>query len=463
MKKSELLFSAILVPVDYCMVVLAGIFAYNLRFFSFFTDIRPVFYEIVLREYMTIIFVVAAIFVITFAMSGLYAIKSTRRMLDEVSRVFVACTAAIAIVIIVIFFQRELFSSRFIILAGWGLAFLFVILGRLLVRMVQRYFLKQGVGLHNVVVVGADATTEDIVRLMYQRPTLGYRIIERSDDFSEEFQRRLEEKAQTTTIDEIILGDPTVSREAVTRMRNFCTDHHATYKYATDLFEVQPTHIEINTIAGIPIIEVKRTKLDGWGKIAKRIVDIAISSLGIIILSPLFLFLSLIIMIDSQGGVFVKLKRIGQRGEPFTLYKFRSMVKNAHSLKKELIEYNERKDGPLFKIKNDPRITRIGRLLRKTSLDELPQLYNVLRGEMSLVGPRPHEPEEVSRYERWQRKLLTIKPGMTGLAQISGRSRLQFEDEAKLDIYYIENWSPMLDFRIVMKTPWVVITGTTAA
>ncbi len=463
MKKSELLFSAILVPVDYCMVVLAGIFAYNLRFFSFFTDIRPVFYEIVFRDYMKVIFVAAAMFVVIFAMSGLYAIKSTRRLLDEMSRVFVASTAAIAFVIIVIFFQRELFSSRFIILAGWGCSFLLVIIGRSLVRMIQRYFLKQGVGLHNVVVIGADKTTEDMMKLMYQRPTLGYRIVDRADDFTEEFQRHLEEKVQTTTIDEIILGDPSVSREAVTRMRNFCTDHHVTYKYATDLFEVQPTHIEINTIAGIPIIEVKRTKLDGWGKIAKRIVDITVSGLGMIILSPIFLLLAVVIIIDSQGSVFVKLKRIGQRGESFTLYKFRSMVKNAHSLKKELIEYNERKDGPLFKIKNDPRITRVGRFLRKTSLDELPQLYNVLRGEMSLVGPRPHEPEEVSRYERWQRKLLTIKPGMTGLAQISGRSNLQFEDEAKLDIYYIENWSPGLDFRIVMKTPWVVITGTTAA
>ncbi|MBI5037095.1 MAG: sugar transferase [Candidatus Kerfeldbacteria bacterium] len=463
MKKSELLFSAILVPVDYCMVVIAGIFAYNLRFFSFFTEIRPVFYEIDFREFFTIILVVAGIYVITFAMSGLYAIKSTRRLIDEVSKVIVAGSAAIAIVIIIIFFQRELFSSRFIILSGWILTIIMVIIGRSLVRMVQRYFLKRGIGLHNVIIVGDDATTEDIVKQIYQRPTLGYRIVERSAQFDEEFQARLIEKMKSTHIDELILGNPTIDRQQVLAMRNFCTDHHLIYKYATDLFEVQPTHVEINTIADIPIIEVRRTKLDGWGKIAKRSVDLVCSSLGLIILSPVFLLISLIVMIDSQGGIFVRLERIGYKGKRFRLYKFRSMVRNAETLKKDLVELNERADGPLFKIKNDPRITRVGRFLRKTSLDELPQLYNVLRGEMSLVGPRPHEPEEVSRYERWQRKLLMIKPGMTGLAQISGRSELRFEEEARLDLYYVENWSPALDIRIIIKTPWVVVTGKSAA
>ncbi|MFZ6035934.1 MAG: sugar transferase [Patescibacteria group bacterium] len=463
MKKSELLFSAILVPVDYCMVVVAGIFAYNLRFFSFFTDIRPVFYEIVFKDFFTIVLSVAAIYVIIFALSGLYAIKSTRRLLDEMSRVFVAATAAIAIVIIIIFFQRELFSSRFIILSGWILTVILVIIGRSLVRYIQRVFLKRGVGLHNIVIIGNDKTTEDIVKQIYQRPTLGYRIVERSVDFSGDIEERLKEKMKTVSIDELILGDTSVDKSQVLAMRNFCTDYHITYKYATDLFEVQPTHIEINTIADIPIIEVKRTRLDGWGKIAKRIVDIVGSGVGLIILSPFLLLIALGIMIDSQGGVFVKLERVGYKGKAFRLYKFRSMVRNAHALKQDLVQMNERADGPLFKIKNDPRITRVGRFLRKTSLDELPQLYNVLKGEMSLVGPRPHEPEEVSRYERWQRKLLTIKPGMTGLAQISGRSDLRFEDEAKLDIYYIENWTPTLDFRIVIKTPWVVLTGTSAA
>ncbi len=161
---------------------------------------------------------------------------------------------------------------------------------------------------------------------------------------------------------------------------------------------------------------------------------------------------------DSAGTVFVKLERIGERGKTFKLYKFRSMVQNAHRMKESLSEYNERKDGPLFKIKNDPRITRFGGVLRKISFDELPQLYNVLKGEMSLVGPRPHEPQEVARYSKHHKQLLTIKPGITGLAQISGRSKLSFEEESKLDIYYIENWSLGFDFQIIIKTVPVVLS-----
>ena len=139
------------------------------------------------------------------------------------------------------------------------------------------------------------------------------------------------------------------------------------------------------------------------------------------------------------------------------------MIQNAHSFKKNLIQLNERKDGPLFKIKNDPRITRVGRFIRKTSLDELAQLFNVLRGEMSLVGPRPHEPEEVANYKKHHKKLLTIKPGITGMAQISGRSDLVFEEEVKLDIYYIENWSLKLDLQIILKTPFVVLSTKSAS
>jgi lipopolysaccharide/colanic/teichoic acid biosynthesis glycosyltransferase len=149
----------------------------------------------------------------------------------------------------------------------------------------------------------------------------------------------------------------------------------------------------------------------------------------------------------------VQLKRVGQKGKIFKMYKFRSMVKDAHLMKSEIKNLNERPDGPLFKMKNDPRVTTFGKFLRRTSLDELPQLFNVLAGEMSLVGPRPHEPEEVSEYQRGYRKLLTIKPGITGMAQVSGRSSLLFSEEAKLDIFYIENWSILLDLIILLKTP----------
>ncbi|MFA5052212.1 MAG: sugar transferase [Patescibacteria group bacterium] len=463
MKKSELFFSALLVPVDYGMVFLAGFIAYQLRFYSFVTDIRPVFYELVFTEYIKVLVFVPVIFIIIFALAGLYAIRNTRRILDEMAKLFVAVTAGIAFVIVMIFFQRELFSSRFIILIGWLLTVLLVMIGRLLVRVIQHAFVRRGIGIHSVVILGNDQATEEITKIFYHQPSLGYKIIARFQDFSVETKKEITDKISLALVDEIIQTDPNLPKETSLAIREFCNDHHIVFKYTTDLFDIQPRQIEVNTIAGIPIIEVKRTQLDGWGKIFKRFLDIAISSICLILLSPLLIVTALLIKIDSQGNVFVRLPRVGEKGKKFTLYKFRSMIKNAHLLKNELLKMNERSDGPLFKIKNDPRVTRVGRFIRKTSIDELPQLFNVLKGEMSLVGPRPHEPEEVDRYERRHRKLLTIKPGVTGLAQVSGRSELKFEDEARLDIYYIENWTPGIDFQILIKTPGVVLKGNTAS
>ena len=178
---------------------------------------------------------------------------------------------------------------------------------------------------------------------------------------------------------------------------------------------------------------------------------------------PLFLIVPVLIKRDSPGPVLVRLTRIGRRGKPFRLYKFRSMVKDAHALKPEYQELNERADGPLFKMRRDPRITRIGKYLRISSIDEIPPLWNVIRGEMSLVGPRPHEPEEVDQYTQGYKRLLSVKPGLTGAAQISGRSNIPFSQEASLDMLYIENWSLWRDTVILLKTiPAIFRTGDTA-
>jgi exopolysaccharide biosynthesis polyprenyl glycosylphosphotransferase len=329
--------------------------------------------------------------------------------------------------------------------------------------LIQHAILKRGIGVHYIIIIGQDATTEQIVSQIYKKQSLGYKIVERYNDLGPETMPKIRERLERNKIDEIMQADSCLPKEQVLELKDLCHDHHIIFKYVPDLFETQAAHIDINTIADVPVIEVKRTKLDGWGKIFKRAFDVLLSFLLLIILSPIFLLVAVIIKIDSVGPVFFKAERVGEKAKTFTLYKFRSMVKDAHALKKELLPLNERPDGPLFKIKNDPRITRLGKFLRKTSLDELPQLINVLRGEMSLVGPRPHEPEEVARYQKIHKKLLAIKPGMTGLAQISGRSDLKFDDEAKLDIYYIENWSPKLDFQVIFKTPWVVFAAKTSA
>ncbi len=462
MKRTELVFSAVLVPVDYLMIVAAGLVAYRLRFREI-ASLRPVVYELPLKEFIPILIGVGLIWVCVFALSGLYTMRGTRRFLDEIVKIFLACSTGVLFLMVLIFFQRELFSSRFIILAGWLLAIVSVSIGRLIVRSIQHALLQKGYGLRNVLIIGSGETASLLIRQFRASPQLGYRVLAEIPMSGDAAIEQLGGALQAQPIDEVILADPSAGRETRLKMVDLCHDRHVSFKYAADLLDAAISNVIIETIIGRPMIEIKRTPLDGWGRILKRITDTFSSAIILLVLSPLLICVAIIIKLDSPGPVFYRSERVGERERRFGLYKFRSMVENAHAMKPELMKYNERNDGPLFKMKNDPRITRFGKFIRRTSLDELPQLYNILRGEMSMVGPRPHEPEEVRRYQKEQRKLLAIKPGITGLAQISGRSELNFNEEARLDIYYIEHWSPLLDFKILLRTPWVVLSAKSAS
>lgn len=458
MNKSELTFSAILVPLDYLVVFLAGLAAYGLRFGTFLTDIHPVVYEMPFKNFLPVALGASLIWILVFALSGLYNIKTTRRMVEEFAKIFLACSTAVLVIIIFIFFQRELFSSRFIVVSGWLLTVFFISIERFIIRSIQRHLLKKGVGIHKIIVIGNDATTERVVSEINNNPGLGYKIVNYIKEIDYEQIRKLANSFEYSQIDEVIQTDPNIPKELVLKIIEICNENHVTFKYAADLFETSATNIEIAPLAGIPIIEIKKTSLDGWGKIFKRIFDIAFSVIILIVLSPFLLIVAVIVKLDSPGPVLVKLERVGQKGKAFTLYKFRSMVVGAHTMKKELAQYNERKDGPLFKMKNDPRITHFGKILRNTSIDEIPQFLNAIKGDMSVVGPRPHEPEEVSHYQKDHKKLLTIKPGITGMAQVSGRSDLNFDEEVKLDVYYIENWSLLLDLQLIFRTSFALVS-----
>jgi exopolysaccharide biosynthesis polyprenyl glycosylphosphotransferase len=271
-------------------------------------------------------------------------------------------------------------------------------------------------------------------------------------------------------LDGVMLADPGMAREEIVSMQSFCDDHHLSFSYVADLLGVERASIETIMLGSVPVIEVKRTPLEGWGAIAKRIFDIAISLAMIIILSPLLLAVAAIVKFTSRGPVIFKNERVGERGKLFNTFKFRSMYaehsvgkqftnqEDALMLEEKLIKELSIKSGPVYKIKDDPRVTPFGKIIRRLSIDELPQLLNVLGGSMSLVGPRPHQPREVAKYSTSQKRVLAIKPGITGLAQISGRSSIPFDDEVKLDNFYIERWSLYLDLIIMMKTPLAVLS-----
>lgn len=453
------------------MVVLAGLVAYWLRFAPV-AEVRPVLYEFSLTEFVPLLAIVALGWVCIFALSGLYAIRGTKRFLSEITGVFLACSSSVMALIVFLFFQREFFSSRFIIVSGWLLAVVFVSIGRWCIRRLQRLMLQGGLGSYGIVIIGNNATASALTKLFSANPVLGYRVVQTFPEVNDETVAKLKEWATTFQngsylrgsrfLDGVVQADPRLSVSSAERLKDVCSVHHLSFRYVADLFQSTNANMAIETIGGVPVIEVKGTRLDGWGRIWKRFFDVAVSVSLLVVLSPIFLLTACAVKLDSRGPVFVRLRRVGEHGAPFSLYKFRSMVDNAHAMKEELMRFNER-EGPLFKMKNDPRITRFGRFIRRASIDELPQFWNVLTGTMSLVGPRPHEPQEVAKYHEYQRKLLALRPGITGLAQVSGRSDLHFDDEARLDLFYIENWSFGLDLTIIVRTPAVVLRMKSAA
>lgn len=461
MKKADLIYTALLIPIDYLAIVLSAVAAYQLRFQPAFTELRPVLFQLPLIAYLKIVLVIALGWLIIFALNSLYSFQR-RNLLLEYSRIFSACSTSILIIMVAFFFNAQLFNSRLIVLLVWILSIVFVAIFRTVARLFRRYLYANEQFGQNVVLVGSDRTAELIKSYFTGKKSSGFNLKESFNSLSETDRQRIIELAQIGQIDLLVIVSKSINEE-VDWLISVCADYNIPYAYSASMLKFNFNNFDYITLAGLPFIEVQKTSLDGWGRIYKRFLDIIISLLALLIIIPIGLVIGLLIKLETPGPVLVKLKRVGKQGKIFNLLKFRSMVNNAHSLKSQLIEYNQRPDGPLFKLDNDPRITKIGRWLRKTSLDELPQFYNVLIGEMSVVGPRPHEPEEVSKYKRHQRQLLAIRPGITGLAQVSGRSDLTFEEEVNLDLYYIEHWQPFQDFVIIIKTPWAMFAPRKAA
>lgn len=462
MKRVNLFFTALRVPLDYITLIAAAAAAYAIRFSPWFTEARPVVFDLAFDQFMRIVVPVAAIWIVIFALAGLYRSRK-ERIASEMLRVIIAGAAGAAFVLGVIFFSRELFDSRFIFLAAWSLATLFVLIERVLIRKVQRYIRIWGIGTHNVVLIGKTKSGHNIARFFKGYPKLGYVVQKHFAGFTERTRNDILKLKKRQKVDLLIVADPDISRKTLQEIKTFTDIEHLSFSYTGGVFPSAAVKPILHTFAGEPVIEVPKTPLDGWGAIYKRMIDIVGALILIVLSLPIQIIAGIILLTENQGGILFKQKRIGQGGYPFRYFKFRSMVKNAHAFRfndEFLKEHGNMRGGtPLFKLENDPRVTKFGRFMRKFSVDEIPEFYLVLFGCMSLVGPRPHLPGEVANYRPAQRQVLTVKPGITGMAQVSGRANLEFDEEVNLDIFYIENWSPWLDFIILLKTPLVVFFG----
>ena len=446
------------------MIVLASVSAFVIRNIPQIIMLKPKLYEFPFQSYFKIVILVAPVFILIYAIEGLYKIKVTRKYWHETFKVFTATSVVLVIIIIAIFLQRTWFSSRFIILAGWVLIVVFVSIARLILHEIQKLLLvKRGLGAHRVLLIGDNDQINYIRKIIKNKPSLGYKIVDQINSFS---LKIIKEVKNTKGIDEIILCDQLITDAEQEKIVDYCAINNISYKYIPT--SLQTSQVMMGMIDSMPLIEVKHTPLDGWGRIIKRIFDIVGSFLLILISSPIMLLVAIIIKLQDNGPIIYKNERIGDNDKKFFVYKFRYMkweycitkknpnFEKALEYEKNLIKNKSLREGPLYKIKNDPRKTAFGNFIEKYSIDELPQFFNVLKGDISLVGPRPHQEREVEKYNEYHRRLLTIKPGVTGLAQISGRSDLDFEDEYKLDVYYIENWSLWLDVQICLKTVGVL-------
>ncbi len=468
MKRSELIFMFIQLPLDFVLLVMAGVTAYLVRFTPFFTALRAPQFVFEQTAYLSMVMVAALGWIIIFAMAGLYRPDPNRKLADDLSRIVLACAAGLAAVTIFIFFRGEFFQSRFIVLAASVLAVVLVSAGRIAMRLVRSILYRANIATKKVIIIGSENVSDVIRKVLVTRKGLGYHVRAHYPRFTKHTQQEIEEHHAKERVDEIIFTNPKAREEEVLDIVEFCTERHITFKYSADLFSTYVVNMDVSSIAGIPIIEMKRTRLDGWGRVTKRVVDVLLGLIFLIIASPFLLISAIAVLIETGSPVFYRNERVGYKGVTFDTLKFRTMhqkycigsqfknSKEALEFEQQLIKQKNTKEGPLYKIKNDPRVTAVGRFLRWSSIDELPQLFNVLGGSMSLMGPRPHQPREVEQYERHHKAVHDIRPGITGLAQISGRSDLSFEEEIRLDTFYMEHWSLLMDAIILLKTPFIL-------
>jgi exopolysaccharide biosynthesis polyprenyl glycosylphosphotransferase len=404
-----------------------------------------------------------------FTLGRVYQLKRGRSWLDEVYAVLNGTATAIVIAMAATYVIR-FYYSRFIFLMVGGVVVALLSMERLLLRVVRAELRKRGHGIRRAVIVGAGEVGRSVMRSIVARPELGYRVVGFVDDHPDKGStdigrfkalgglENLPRIVSREAIDEVIITLPWMYHRKILSVVRQCERHDVRSRIVPDLFQLSLSQLEVEDLGGIPLLSPGGDTMSSWRWWVKRAFDVSGALIGLILLAPFAAMIALAIRLDSPGPAIFAQTRVGKGGRLFTCYKFRTMHVGAEKMKEELAQLNEAQ-GALFKIRDDPRMTRVGRLLRRASLDELPQLYNILRGEMSLVGPRPPLPAEVSEYMEWHKRRLETRPGLTGLWQVSGRSNLTFDEMCLLDIYYVENWSPALDTKILLQTIPKVILG----
>ncbi|MGA7217008.1 MAG: sugar transferase [Candidatus Sulfotelmatobacter sp.] len=418
---------------------------------------------------------------ILFSVFGLYRSKRLSSRWEEVRDICGATTLGTVIIAGAALVFNVWVVNRVFLVLFWGLTTGLVILSRTIIRAALAYARRHGRNQRNLLVIGTNARALTLAQRIQAKPELGYRILGFADenwDGMEEFKKQgyslvadfetLPGYVRKNVVDEIVLALPIRSFHTLaSRIAGACEQQGIIVRFMPNIFDLKEAKPRADEFgADEALIGHDSTIADAWGLAIKRLIDVAVSLTAILVLSPVLILTAILIKLTAPGPIFFVQKRLGRNKRMFDIYKFRTMVVDAEKRLKD-IEHQNEANGPVFKIKNDPRITSLGRFLRKTSIDELPQLFNVLKGDMSLVGPRPLQVRDYELFdtfcEDWQRRRFSVRPGITCLWQIKGRSSIPFEKWMELDLQYIRTWSLWLDFEILAKTVPAVLKGSGAA
>lgn len=485
MKKHEIFFSIIKLPLDFLIVFFAFFIARDLRLNHDLPYIVLPKQFISEQELLNFALFWSFLFITIFSLHSLYKMKISSSKIKEFFDIIFYSFYFFIFFSAIVYFARDFLYTkelpRLIILFTTIITIFFVILSRIFLNLLQNYLIEKWILEKRKIIILSNKNEEDLNYIIedIEKASI-YEIIWYANKTQNENninylwnKQKVLDIIKSKLVDEIIFVTSDFSAKELQEIWEYSRIYGIRYRYITNSFDITKLNTEISMLYKIPLIEIKNTPLDAWWRVIKRILDFTGWIIWIIIFSPLIVFSALAIKIeDPKWPIIYKNKRVWLNWKEFNLYKFRYMkweycIKDSYWIKEEkdkaleyekkLIEERSTRHWPLYKIEDDPRKTKIWTFIEKYSIDELPQFFNVIIWNMSLVWPRPHQPREVNNYKEEEKRLLTIKPGITGMAQVNGREKNDFEDEVKLDLFYIENWSILLDIKIIIKTFLIII------
>jgi len=440
MKRTGLTLAVIALVIDTAAISAGLVWAYLIR-----ADGTELF-QWPLNSYLKFVAWLMPVWILLLASQGLYKPSEPPQLWRAIGLGLIGLLSGWAVLIIVLYLWRSPESQvfpRLIIVYGVFLTSALLVIGRILFDGLVNYFYRSGLGLTNAVILSGD-NCQNFVENLRSDWASGRKVVEVIED---DYLNRL--KSISSRVDEVILCDQKITDEQALEILGYCEERGLSFITVASLMSLRSTNIESTVMAGAVVLRFKRTPLEGWGRVYKRMLDLLLVVPAIILLSPILLIAALLVKLSSPGPVIFRHQRVGQDGRTFYIHKFRSMYEDADRRFQQFDGWSAEEDS-------DPRITPVGRILRRTNLDELPQLYDVLIGTMSLVGPRPEQPKYVKKFADEIPDYLKrhhVKSGLTGWAQINGwRGNTSISERVKYDLYYIENWSIWFDLRIILGT-----------